>query len=212
VLVLLDAALTSTGLSYFNFVEPRVKRFQSSLAAGLTLWKLPPLLEEKNWFCVSNRCRDVLLSGVRSFSTPGDELRDEWESMKEWAASANPFSKTDPFSSTKGVGTFTVQYLRGQLGFDVPIPDRVVAGFLSKVLARNLKKEREVMAAIQEVASQLGLSNLELVWSIWIYADSKTPRRPKTRDKRLGFKGLKCQPRWVVIKAPSRVTTKVCSA
>ena len=63
------------------------------------------------------------------------------------------------------------------MGLDVAIPDRVISDFLSKFLGKKFRNQIEVMQAVEEVASQMGISKLEFVWSIWIYADSKFNNR-----------------------------------
>ncbi len=172
-LIILDTSLTSTGFSYFNFVEPRVRKFQGTLSDELTLAKSAPLFQNKNWYCVSERCRGIVLSAIKNFSVNGDTLDEEFTRIKNWAIKADPLKRADQFSATKGLGVFTIQYLRGQVGLDVAIPDRVISDFLSKFLNKKFRNQIEVMQAVEEVASRMGISKLEFVWSIWIYADTK---------------------------------------
>jgi hypothetical protein len=169
-LILLDTALTSTGFSYFNFVEPRVKRFRDELLDDITLRSARDLFLEKNWYCVSERCAEIMLAAIDNFSDK-DEV-SERENLVKWAQIADPFRRDDPFSRTKGLGPFSIQYLKGQLGFDVPIPDRSIRKFLSRYYPKELKTPREIMDAICETSSILGITRLELAWAIWIYFDS----------------------------------------
>ncbi|WP_449461567.1 hypothetical protein PQ610_04085 [Tardisphaera miroshnichenkoae] len=169
-LIILDTALTSTGFSYFSFVEPRVRRFERELLDSLTLSSSRNLFLQRSWYCVSDRCAQIMLSAINSFSS--NDEQSERERLIEWARNADPFRRDDPFSKTKGLGVFSIQYLRGQLGLDVPIPDRSVRKFLSAYYKNELKTPSEVMNAIDEVSFALDITRLELVWAIWIHFDS----------------------------------------
>ncbi len=169
-LILLDTALTSTGFSYFSFVEPRVRRFERERLDSLTLSSSRNLFLQRSWYCVSDRCAQIMLSAINRFSSRDEQ--SEREKLIKWARNADPFRRDDPFSKTKGLGVFSIQYLRGQLGLDVPIPDRSIRKFLSAYYPNELDTPSEVMKAIDEVSSVLGITRLELVWAIWMRADS----------------------------------------
>ncbi len=170
-LILLDTALTSTGFSYFSFVEPRVRRFERELLDGLALSSSRSLFMQRSWYCVSDRCAQIMLSAISHFSSHDE--KSEMKKLIDWAHNADPFRRDDPFSKTKGLGVFSIQYLRGQLGLDVPIPDRSVRKFLTAYYSSELNTPVEIMRAIDEVSSSLGITRLELVWAIWIRFDSE---------------------------------------
>ncbi len=173
-LIVLDASLTSMGFSYFQFVQPRVTRLMLTSAAGeLTLRNATSLVARKSWFCPSERCKAILLRAAELFSDSNPAL--ELQKLRDWAQIADPIERKDEFSRTKGLGTFSIQYLRGQVGLDVPIPDRLVKRVLTAAGWQG-KGTIDLMNGIREAARALGIRNLDLVWSIWLSEDLKRKR------------------------------------
>ena len=153
VLLIADAAGTTTGQGYFTHVKPEVEAFKRKfIDSGLVstvgaLAQLPIEDEEFRSVFAANRKRTVAVSiaGVL-VDTYGD---DGLTTLQEWARNANPYEyERDPVGAVSGLGLATFQYLRMISGVDTVKPDVQVAKFIREI-APQLDHRTELSAETQ---------------------------------------------------------------
>lgn len=134
-LLLADAAGTTTGQNYFAHVKPSVEAFQAeyldtgqitSFAELATLDRQEPELKQ---IFEHPRKRRVLIRGADVFADIAGE--DDLFRLQQWARNADSNNHTeDPFGQITGVGLRTFQYLRMLAGIDTVKPDIQVQRFV----------------------------------------------------------------------------------
>ncbi|WP_207590610.1 hypothetical protein [Halomontanus rarus] len=138
VLLLAEAAASTTGQGYFTGVKPTVERFRETFVdAGRakTFDELAALrLEDDALVEVfgAERKRHVLLEAARVFAER--PAADDLEALQSWAGSADYYRyDEDPIGRIGGVGPATFQYLRMLAGVDTAKPDPAVTSFVETV-------------------------------------------------------------------------------
>ncbi len=182
VLMVVDAALTSTGLSYFTAVVPRVWEFKEELVDTGRLTTLSELASADVDFLLrfwrNRRAWEVARGVARAllaYQGPDDRSR-----LRAWASAARLDGwGADPVGSARGVGLVTYQYLRMMGGVDTTMPDRVVVGFLSRLSegldVRVPRGGEEFVRFVESAAPRLGLRPVEITWLAWL-VDSEGER------------------------------------
>lgn len=189
VLMVVDAAFTSTGLNYFTAVIPKVQGFRERFVeTGLI-----------------KRLRDLALADV-------DKLRSVWRNMRSWSIAkqiAHHLStlseddrlalrtwaaearletwRDDVIGSIKGVGLVTFQYLRMMGGVDTVMPDkivkRVINGILQEAGLQPINDDVEFIIRVEEIAKSCGYRPIELCWMTWlVQSEGKYTRMEKYRE------------------------------
>lgn len=174
VLMVVDAALTSSGLSYFDVIVPKVKLFsekfvetgQISTLTHLSRLDIPSALH----LWRSERCWRVAKDIAAELHKYGSSDK---EAIRRWASQASLSTwRRDPVGSIKGVGLVTFQYLRMMGGVDTIMPDRVVKRVVNRLLAEAEAEPVEEDLDFIEKASQLarmaGVRPIELCWMAWL--------------------------------------------
>ncbi len=176
VLMVVDAALTSSGLNYFTTVVPKVRAFAERVVARGGVQSLSSLAvipvesvrgiwrNERQWHVA--RGIATVLAG-----TGGDDR----EALRRWARASDPTRmREDPIGSIKGVGPVTFHYLRAMGGVDTVIPDRVVKKVINNLLAATCSKpswrDIDFIRNVEEVSRITGLRRIELCWLAWLMA------------------------------------------
>lgn len=194
VLLLAEAAASSTGQSYATGVKPTVERFREAVRdpgratsfADLAALDLddPDLVEAFG----AQRKRRVLLEAARVLDDRPEA--DDLAALQGWAADADVYRyDADPIGSISGVGPGTFQYLRQLAGIDTATPDPEVVQLVDAVAeaiddpalagARGLR----AVAACEWLSVRSSYRPLEIdriAW--WTFADDR--ERAAHRDAR----------------------------
>ncbi|MDJ1430910.1 hypothetical protein [Halostagnicola sp. A-GB9-2] len=137
-LLVTEAAASTTGQSFTGGIQPTVERFRDSFVESGRLASLSDLasltLEDDDLVEAvgARRKRHVLLEiADRLERRPED---GDLESLQVWAAEADIYRyEADPIGGISGVGPSSVQYLRILAGVDTVKPDPAVAAFLESI-------------------------------------------------------------------------------
>ncbi len=174
-LMVIDAALTSTGLSYFTAVAPRVLAVKEDLVDTGRLATLSDLASADVDYLLrywgNRRAWEVARGVARALlPLPGADDRSR---LRAWASSSSLRGwRSDPVGSVRGVGLVTYQYLRMMGGVDTAMPDRVVIGFLGRLsegLGVSVPPGGEEFVEFVELASPaLGMRPVEVTWLAWL--------------------------------------------
>ncbi|MEM1922858.1 MAG: hypothetical protein QXO86_03180 [Nitrososphaerota archaeon] len=185
VLMVVDAALTSSGLNYFTAVVPKIMQFSERFVekgvydsliklSRLDIGSALPLLRNE-------RCWRVAREVAASLKCFGEEDR---EALRNWAALSDLEKwRLDPVGSLKGVGLVTYQYLRMMGGVDTVMPDRVVKRVMNRLLAeagfQPVWRDLDFIKTVSKVAAEMGVRPVELCWMTWLHEGESTKLRSK---------------------------------
>lgn len=194
-LMLADAAGTTTGQNYFSQVKPAVEAFQArfldtnrirSFHELAKLDRQDPSLSE---IFEAQRKRRVLISGAAVFANIDGE--NDLGRLQQWARDADPTRYSeDPFGRITGVGLRTFQYLRMIAGIDTVKPDiqvqRFIKALTEEIDSRHLdaSTDQAVLESCQWIADETGYRMIELdqiAW--WNFADATERHAAKTLGK-----------------------------
>lgn len=180
ILMLADAAGTTTGQNYFNQVKPSVETFRDEfLRTGRVdsmeaLAKIDADEDDLTQIFGATRKRRVLIEGADVFANMAGD--DDLQRLQRWARTADPLQYSeDPFGRIKGVGLRTFQYLRMVAGIDTVKPDIQVKRFVESLAdatqIRNLDSstDQAVLESCQWISSQTGYRMIELDQIAWWY-------------------------------------------
>lgn len=134
-LLLADAAGTTTGQNYFNHVKPSVEAFQTQFLESRRVTSFAELasLNQQDstlqQIFEAKRKRRVLVRGAKVFADLDAET--DLARLQLWAGGADPYNHAaDPFGGINGVGLRTFQFLRMIAGIDTVKPDIQVQRFV----------------------------------------------------------------------------------
>ncbi|MCS7127126.1 MAG: hypothetical protein NZ953_01850 [Thaumarchaeota archaeon] len=188
VLMVVDAAFTSIGLSYFRSVVPAVARIKRELVDRGVLTSLEELAEvdvdSVRAFWRNGRSWEV----ARGVAAKLVELEgDDVSRLRRWASSATLEGwREDPVGSLRGVGLVTYQYLRMMGGIDTSMPDRIVKrvinGLLSECGFGPVEDDVEFVRTVERVSRATGYRAVELTWLTWLLHETELMRRPTYRE------------------------------
>ncbi len=184
VLIVVDAALDSIGLNYFQIVVPRVRRFWEEcvktgrIASFEDFSGLSPqdsrlrgiMNNERCWGVAVNVCK-VLSEMRRKEGLPSDLA-----ALRVWAERAN-YERwwDDPVGVIHGLGLVTFQYLRMQAGVDTTMPDKIVKRVVGRVFAIEAVDDLEFIKKMKCLSKEIGYSQTLICWAIWLKeSDMKT--------------------------------------
>lgn len=193
-LLVADAAGTTTGQNYFDQVKPSVEAFQARFldTGRLTSFAELAKLDQKNpsltQIFEAERKRRVLIKGAEIFANMDGE--DDLTRLQSWARNADPTIYTkDPFGQIFGVGLRTFQYLRMIAGVDTVKPDIQVRRFIEALAEGtdnpNLDPSTDlsVLASCRWIAENTDYRMIELdqiAW--WHFADVNERHAAETLD------------------------------
>lgn len=194
-LLLADAAGTTTGQNYFAQVKPSVEAFQAqfldtrritSFGELATLDQQNPALTE---IFEAHRKRRVLSRGADVFANIDGE--DDLDRLQQWARDADPTTYSeDPFGRIRGVGLRTFQYLRMIAGIDTAKPDIQVRRFIEALAEAtdnphlDASTDITVLESCQWISDKTDYRMIELdqmAW--WHFADATERHAAETLDK-----------------------------
>jgi hypothetical protein len=182
VLIVVDAALDSVGLHYFNIVVPRVKRFyhdyvktdeistfnvSSTLSTGDT--RLGVIMNNKRvWQVV------IGISQVLSSIKVNKDLDTDFDALRYWAEHANVRDwKNDEIGKINGVGLITFQYLRMQAGVDTSMPDKIIKRVVEREFGVRANDDLLFIEEMERLSRTIGYSQILICWAIWLRESNK---------------------------------------
>jgi hypothetical protein len=184
-LIVVDAALDSIGLSYFQIVVPRVRRFYKDyvktgqIDSLEDLSKLTPqdprlrriMNNQRAWRAAIGISRELCRVKMEN------RLESDFAALKFWAERANYTNwKGDPIGKVHGVGLTTFQYLRMQAGVDTSMPDRVIKKTVERNFGIKAEDDIQFIRKMETFSKETGHSQTLLCWAIWLKeSDIKTP-------------------------------------
>ncbi|MDJ0273875.1 MAG: hypothetical protein QW490_02560 [Nitrososphaerota archaeon] len=185
VLMVVDAAFTSIGMSYFRSVVPAVIRFKELF---VDTGRVSSLLELASM--ESDELRTVWRNR-RSWSVAREVARrlisfdgeDDVRRLRTWALGSDLENwRADPIGSIKGVGLVTYQYLRMMGGVDTVMPDKVVKRVINSLLRQaGLNEVWDDLGFVREVerlAVLTGHRPVELTWMTWLLTERRLMGEP----------------------------------
>lgn len=187
VLLLADAAGTTTGQSYFAQVKPSVEAFQEefldtrriqSFDALSNLDQADPDLQR---IFEAARKRRVLIKGadvLASIDAPDDLAR-----LQTWAENADPYQyRLDPIGQLRGVGLRTFQYLRMIAGTDTVKPDIQVQRFIKAIATAATRTDLDassdtaVLKSCERIAAETSYRMIEIDQIAWWHFSESNAR------------------------------------
>ncbi|MHC1569437.1 MAG: hypothetical protein ACXQTK_06155 [Candidatus Syntropharchaeales archaeon] len=177
VLMVVDAALDSIGLSYFNIVVPRVKRFHETFVKTGRIRSFDDLKnatpDDPDLARILNNRRAwgvaIGVSGVLDNMRKDLGLRSDLEVLKNWAAkTSHTVWRHDPVGKVKGVGINTFQYLRMQAGVDTSMPDKIIKRVIEREFGVKVGDDLAFIEEMERLSARIGYSQILICWAIWL--------------------------------------------
>ena len=185
VLLVAEAAASTTGQNYVTGVQPTVERFREAFVeterctsfVALTELDLEDeaLLEAFG----AQRKRHVFLEIADVLANRPEN--SDFDALQSWAAEADAYRyESDPVGSISGVGPSTFQYLRQLAGIDTAKPDPTLESLLEAVDEAlqsspiDTSEPLRMLASCEWLALESSYSMLEIdriAW--WTFADER---------------------------------------
>ncbi len=181
VMLVVDAALSATGLNYADVVKPAGAKFKKAFVEtgkvtsfdDLIALENDPKFEEQVTAGRPGLAYKIPLTLYEQYPSDKDDLII----LQDWATNAIPENEeneeNDPVRELQGVGLATFQYLRMIAGVDTAKPDIQVTRFLEALEEENLSvnlntdSQEEVLNSCRELANQTSYSMLEIDQIAW---------------------------------------------
>jgi len=177
ILIIVDAALDSIGLNYFQIVVPRVRRFYQNyvrtgqIATLETLSKLKAEDPRLRGIMNNRRCWEAAINICKELVKikEGNHLESDFTSLRFWAEGASHERwREDPIGKIPGVGLITFQYLRMQAGVDTTMPDKIVKREMERNFGIKAQNDLMFIEKVEEFSRKTGYSQTILCWAIWL--------------------------------------------
>ncbi len=172
-LMVLDAAITSVGVNYFQVVVPKVRAFEKEFIKTMRIKSLSSLarFDFKEAFHIwkNTRSWQVAIEIAKYLSTLSENDKD---SLRLWAKNSSLEQwEANPVGRIKGVGLITYQYLRMMGGVDTVMPDKIVKRVINEMLIKAgempVHDDMEFIKKAEILAKQTGYSPVELCFITW---------------------------------------------
>lgn len=190
-LLLADAAGTTTGQNYFTHVKPSVETFRTRfLSSGqiTSFSELASLNQQDSTLqqiFEAERKRRVLIRGADVLADIDAET--DLARLQHWARQADPYNHSrDPVGRIKGVGLRTFQYLRMIAGVDTVKPDIQVRRFVEALADAtgnpNLdpSQDQTVLRSCEWLAETTDYRMIDLDQIAWWHFSDTTERHAAT--------------------------------
>lgn len=190
-LLLADAAGTTTGQNYFDHVKPSVEAFGDHFLKSDRITSFADLasLDQQDstlqQIFEAQRKRRVLIKGAERLAEIDSET--DLARLQRWAQQANPYDHSDdPVGRIDGVGLRTFQYLRMIAGVDTVKPDIQVRRFIESLADEtgnaNLDPSRDstVLESCEWLAGVTDYRMVELDQIAWWHFSDATERHAAT--------------------------------
>ncbi|MCX8034523.1 MAG: hypothetical protein N3A00_04320 [Thermodesulfovibrio sp.] len=174
-LMILDAAITSVGVNYFQVVIPKVKAFEKDFIKTGKVTCLSSLADfkykEAFYIWKNTRSWQVAKEIAQYLSILSD---NDKEALRLWAKNSSLSNwKTDPIGKIKGVGLITYQYLRMMGGIDTVMPDKIVKRVINEILIKTgeipIYDDMKFIEKIEKIANKTGYRPVELCFMTWFF-------------------------------------------
>ncbi|MCD6229831.1 MAG: hypothetical protein J7K00_03450 [Candidatus Diapherotrites archaeon] len=183
ILILLDTALTSSGLKYFTVVVPRVKTFENKFLekhgslekASKIKCDNPELLALFN----NKRVWNVFCETAKALLETKREMNfeNDFDALKHWAENADETNwSNDAVGKINGIGLNSFQYLRMQAGIDTLMPDKIILRFMEKELKVTFSNQPEAIEKFDFLRNKYGMDAVTFCWFVWLLVSDK-PRK-----------------------------------
>jgi len=185
VMLIVDAAFSSTGLNYKEAVKPAAERFQQQFVeegAASTLADLRSLRNDPDYTEQFGTGRpDLVWRIAETLLKHGDDGADDLSILQSWAENADPLDTDDPIRDLHGIGLATFQYLRMIAGADTVKPDIQVERFIEEIdetysdLSLDTGDKEAVLESCQRLAENSDYSLIEIdqiAW--WVGTDTES--------------------------------------
>ncbi|WP_255194557.1 hypothetical protein [Natronobeatus ordinarius] len=185
VLLLVEAAASTTGQGYFTGVRATVERFRDAFVdpgrvrTFAALAALDPQDDTLVEAVGAQRKRHVLCAAatVLADRSAGDDL----EALRSWAAAADVYRyDEDPIGAISGVGPATFQYLRLLAGVDTVKPDPQAIALVEAVADElessplDASEPLRTVASCEWLAIETSYRRIELDQLAWVtFADER---------------------------------------
>lgn len=177
VLIVVDAALDSVGLQYFNIVVPRVKRFYNDYVktTEINSFNVFSRLSPED-----TRLRDIMnnkrvwhvaieISRVLCAIKERKSLESDFVALKYWAEHADYNNwQNDEMGMINGVGLITFQYLRMQVGVDTNMPDKIIKRVVEREFGVHANSDLTFIVEMERLSKVIGYSQIMICWAIWL--------------------------------------------
>lgn len=161
--MVLDAAITSTGVSYFSVVVPRVRALHKEIKTLSQLSRIKPDRYIHLW---KNRRSWSVATQLARVLEEVDE--NDTLALRSWAYNSDVRSwKQNPVGKIKGVGINTFQYLRMMGGVDTVMPDNIVRRFASQ-FGITTRDDLEFIGEVERLCKRQGIKAVEFCFLAWI--------------------------------------------
>jgi len=183
VLIIVDAALDSIGLKYFQIVVPRVKRFYSDFVktGGISSFNAFSKLsaEDVRLRRVMNNRRvwhaAIGISRVLDNLKETNDFGTDFDALRYWAEHANHEEwEKDEIGKVHGVGLITFQYLRMQAGVDTSMPDKIIKRVVERELGVHANDDLRFIEEMGRLSKEIGYSQILICWAIWLRESDAT--------------------------------------
>lgn len=172
-LMLLDAAITSVGINYFQVVIPKVKAFEKEFVTTKKITSLEALAKfncEEAFHIWKNKRSWQIVKEISKYLS--NISKDDREALRAWAKSSSLKEwATDPIGKIKGVGLITYQYLRMMGGIDTVMPDKIVKKVINEILSKAgenpVYDNMEFIERVEKLAKNIGYRSIELCFMAW---------------------------------------------
>ncbi len=192
-LLIAEAAASTTGQSFTGGIQPTVERFRESFVESGWLTSLSDLasltLEDDDLVEAfgAQRKRHVLLEVAdRIDGRPED---GDLESLRAWAAEVDIYRyEADSIGGISGVGPSSVQYLRMLSGVDTVKPDPTIAAFLESIATEidsptlAASNPLRAIASCELLAAETSFRRLEIDRIAWWLGTDEAQRATAVDD------------------------------
>ncbi len=175
VLIVVDAALDSSGLNYFNIVVPRVRRFYSEYVETCEICsfsdfaRLSPDDARLRAIMNNRRVWHVAIEICRILNARRAHFNSDFQALRDWAEHTHYDKwREDDIGRISGVGLITFQYLRMQAGVDTSMPDKIIKRVVADEFGIHENDDIEFIRAMERLSRAIGYSQLLLCWAIWL--------------------------------------------
>ena len=177
VLIVVDAALDSIGLKYFQIVVPRVRRFwgeylkTGEITSFRDFSKLSSHDSRLRGIMNNERCWRVAISVCKILDQirTEEKLSSDFAALKFWAERANHEKwRRDLIGAISGVGLITFQYLRMQAGVDTTMPDKIIKRAATRYLNIDSEDDLDFIKKMETFSEEIGYSQTLICWAIWM--------------------------------------------
>lgn len=176
-LIVIDTALDSIGLNYFQIVVPRVRRFSANYVQTGEIRTFKDFLKlkgesqklreimnnERVWKTAMEVCR--VLEEIRQ----ENKLKSDLSALRFWAKRADYKNwRADPIGRISGVGLVSFQYLRMQAGIETAVPDRIIKRVVKQDFGIESKDDFDFIEKMRRLSKLSGYSEILICWAIWL--------------------------------------------